>query len=287
MRAVTPSYVTSSPRAPEWEALEESLYPECDGLPMSNNTLHFDWITFLKSGLERLFASRPDVFVAGDLLWYPAKGFPDVCVAPDIMVVLNRPKGYRGSYRQWREANTPPHVVFEVLSPSNSTKEMAKKLEFFNTYGVQEYYIYNAEDGTFEAWIRRNGGDLELAEEEQGHVSRCLGVTFWISPEDQRLHIVGPDNQPLLTYDEQADRADAEKKVAAQERAAAARERAVAKQAQALLDQERVRSTRAEALAEEARTRAEQAETQAAQDRTRAEALADRLRQLGIDPNAL
>jgi Uma2 family endonuclease len=287
MRAVTPSYVTRSPRAPEWEALEESLYPECDGLPRSNNTLHFDWITFLKSGLERLFASRPDVFVAGDLMWYPAKGFPDVRVAPDIMVVLNRPKGHRGSYRQWREANTPPQVVFEVLSPSNSTKEMAKKLEFFNTYGVQEYYIYNAKDGTFEAWIRRNGGDLELAEEEQGHVSRCLGVTFWISPGDRKLHVVGSDNQPLLTYDEQADRADAEKKVAAQERA-------VAKQAQNLLEQERVRSTRAEALAEEARAhaeearaRAEQAETQAEQGRIRAEALADRLRQLGIDPNAL
>jgi hypothetical protein len=36
-----------------------------------------------------------------DLLWYPVRGQPRLRMAPDVLVALGRPKGYRGSYRQW------------------------------------------------------------------------------------------------------------------------------------------------------------------------------------------
>lgn len=54
----------------------------------------------------------PNVFVAADLLWYPLESDNKTKVAPDVMVVLGRPKGDRGSYQQWQEANIPPQVVF-------------------------------------------------------------------------------------------------------------------------------------------------------------------------------
>ena len=79
------------------------IYPEDDGQPMAENTLQFQWIVTIKEGLERAFRDRPDVFVAGDLLWYPTEGEPETRQAPDAMVVFGRPKGYRGSYRQWEE----------------------------------------------------------------------------------------------------------------------------------------------------------------------------------------
>ena len=77
------------------------FYPSSDGKPMAENTLQWEWIVLTKSGLDTLFADRPDVFVASDLLWYPVEGQPKICIAPDVMVVFGRPKGYRGSYRQW------------------------------------------------------------------------------------------------------------------------------------------------------------------------------------------
>ncbi|AGF50709.1 hypothetical protein MYO_14490 [Synechocystis sp. PCC 6803] len=58
------------------------------------------------------------------------EGKPEIRVAPDVFVVLGRPKGDRGSYRQWQEGNQPPQVVFEVLSPGNRLKEMNKKRDF-------------------------------------------------------------------------------------------------------------------------------------------------------------
>lgn len=67
------------------------------------------------------------MFLAADLLWYPVEGNNNVCTASDVMVVFGRPKGYRGSYKQWLENNIPPQVVFEILWPSNTIKEMAKK----------------------------------------------------------------------------------------------------------------------------------------------------------------
>jgi Uma2 family endonuclease len=34
-------------------------------------------------------------------------------------------------------------VVFEILSPGNRLAEMMAKFEFYDRYGVEEYYIYD------------------------------------------------------------------------------------------------------------------------------------------------
>ena len=70
------------------------------------------------------------------------EGKPEICIAPDALVAFGRPKGDRGSYKQWEEEDAP-QVVFEVLSPNNRVIEMERKLLFYELYGVQEYYIYD------------------------------------------------------------------------------------------------------------------------------------------------
>src|SRR5947209_12939024 len=99
------------------------IYPESDGQPMADNTRQFRWIVTLAGNLQALFRDRPDVFVCGNQNWYPVKGEPDICVAPDVYAVFGRPKGDRPSYKQWEEDNIPLTVVFEVLSPSNDATE--------------------------------------------------------------------------------------------------------------------------------------------------------------------
>src|SRR5260221_6389162 len=97
------SVVTFSPQSIE--------YPDSDGEPMADNTLQFRWIVTIQGGIDVVFAQNPNVFVAGDLLWYPVKGKPATRQAPDVLVAFGRPKGYRGSYRQWEEDDIPPQVV--------------------------------------------------------------------------------------------------------------------------------------------------------------------------------
>src|SRR5918997_7065103 len=135
------------------QQLPALIYPDSDGQPMADNTKQFRWIVVIKENLELLFAAIADVFVAGDLLWYPIEGDNKTRQAPDVMVAFGRPKGDRGSYQQWVEDNIAPQVVFEILSPGNRLKEMTKKLQFYERYGVEEYYIYDPDEIELIGWL--------------------------------------------------------------------------------------------------------------------------------------
>ncbi|MEB3293530.1 MAG: Uma2 family endonuclease [Synechococcales bacterium] len=175
----------------------EIFYPDSDGQPMSDNTLQFAWIVKLKEGCEALFQDRSDVFVAGDLLWYPIAGDNKTCRAPDVMVVVGRPKGYRGSYKQWLEDNLAPQVVFEILSPTNTLSEMALKWQFYNRFGVEEYYLYDPEANDLTGW-HRSGSELAVIEVLEGWMSPRLGIRFVLA--EPELEVLRPDGQRFLSY---------------------------------------------------------------------------------------
>jgi Uma2 family endonuclease len=209
---------TSMSVSPSRPVRPEVVYPDSDGEPMSDNTLQFEWIVTIKEGLEAVFKDDPNVFVAGDLLWYPVEGDPTTRMAPDALVAIGRPKGYRGSYRQWEEAGIAPQAVFEVLSPGNRAGEMARKLRFYDRFGVEEYYIYDPDDNTLEGYLRE-GGSLRKLPDVHCWTSPRLGVRFELTPDSLRL--TGPDNRPFLSYVDLVRQRDAIE----QERDALARER--------------------------------------------------------------
>jgi Uma2 family endonuclease len=223
------------------------LYPDSDGQPMADNTQQFRWIVLIKENLELLFAEDPQVFVAGDLLWYPVEGHPEIRVAPDAMVVFGRPKGDRGSYRQWEEENIAPQVVFEILSPGNRVREMIRKLQFYDRYGVEEYYIYDPDGNELEG-MQRVDGTLTSIEAIDRWVSPRLGIRFVVTPET--LEIYRPDGEPFLSSLELYQQRQQERQRVEQER-----------------------------------QRVEQEAQRADRERQRADRLAEQLRQLGIDPS--
>ena len=220
------------------------IYPDSDGQPMADNTKQFRWIVTIKENLELLFADAEDVFVAGDLLWYPVEGEPKIRQAPDVLVAFGRPKGDRGSYQQWREDDIAPQVVFEILSPGNRLGEMVRKLGFYNRYGVEEYYIYNPDTVDFTGLLRTDG-DLTVIEELDGWVSPNLGIRFQMTPET--LEIYRPDGEKFLTYVELGAQREAERQRAETERQRAETERQRAEAAEAELDAQRDRIAALEA----------------------------------------
>jgi Uma2 family endonuclease len=223
------------------------LYPEDDGQPMAENSLQFQWIVTIKEGLDAIFRNDPNVFVAGDMLWYPVEGEPKIRIAPDAMVVFGRPKGHRGSYRQWEEDGVAPQAVFEVLSPGNRFGEMFRKYEFYRKYGVEELYFYDPDRGTLEGW-QRSGESLVEIPEMSGYTSPRLGIRFEPGDGPDNLKIIGPDGRPFATYLELFEEREAQ---------------------------------RQRALAESQRASAEAARADA--EHERAERLAAKLRELGIE----
>ncbi len=183
----------------------EIVYPDSDGQPMADNTEQFKWIVTIKENLESIFANDPNVFVAGDLLWYPIEGDNKTRRAPDAMVALGRPKGYRGSYKQWQEDSIAPQVVFEILSPGNRKKEMAEKFQFYQRYGVQEYYVYDPDSIELIGW-QRIDGYLEVIQRIQDWISPLLKIRFVVKSDT--LEIYRPDGKPFLTFTEIAEQRD-------------------------------------------------------------------------------
>jgi Uma2 family endonuclease len=230
------------------------IYPESDGQPMADNTKQFRWIVALQGSLDATFKDDPNVFVAGDLLWYPIKGDVKTRYAPDAMVVFGRPKGDRGSYQQWKEGGVTPQVVFEVISPGNRVIEMMDKLEAYDHLGVEEFYLYDPDLNTLKIWCRTK----TLAQTQ--HLTLVDDTTTWKSPrlgivctlKDDTMVITRADGTTFETYLEVYNRAETER-----QRAETERQRA-----------------------ETERQRAEAAEERAVR-------MAERLRAMGIDPNAM
>jgi Uma2 family endonuclease len=262
--SLAPKSLTAEAIAPEILQINEITqipeidYPDSDGNPMSDNTEQYRWIVMIKENLEIIFADNPNIFVAGDLLWYPVRYTPKR-MAPDVMVAFGRPKGRRGSYKQWQEENIPPQVAFEILSPSNKDRRGLESLEdkfnFYETYGIQEYYVYDPDDLVLYGWQYANGRFLEI-DMRSLWVSPLLQVRFeW--QDGKELIMYRPNGQRFLSPVELDKRAEA-----AIQRAEAFEQRAdIAEQ----------RANIAEQLAE--------------QEKLRADRLAARLRDLGIDLN--
>jgi Uma2 family endonuclease len=290
----------------------DSLYPSSDGKPMAENTLQYRWIVLIKENLELILAAVENVFIAGDLLWYPLdiRTLPVAerpktppSAAPDVMVAFGRPKGDRPSYRQWMEDNIPPQVVFEILSDSNRTLEgqaqMDKKFQFYQQYGVDEYYIYDPDFFRLWGW-RRQGMQLIAIEQISGWISPRLSIRFQWQPGEE-LILLRPDGQRFLSFLEvdqiaqtAVQQAEQERLRAEQARLQAQQERSRAEQAQAQIEQERSRAEQAQLQAQQERSRAEQVQSQVAAveqalqaEQARSEQMAALLRSMGIDPTQL
>ncbi|MGJ0608046.1 Uma2 family endonuclease [Cylindrospermopsis raciborskii] len=237
------------------------VYPESDNKPMADNTRQFTWIVKIKENLEILFKSNVDVFVAGDLFWYPVEGSNKIKLAPDTMVVFGRPKGHRGSYRQWEEDNIPPPVVFEILSPSNNNTEMDRKKLFYLEHGVEEYYVYDPDRISLEVSIRENNSFKEI-ENFTTWTSPRLKIRFDMSQDE--LVIYYPDGSKFLSPVELSNYAEQETQRAEREKLLKEQETQRTERERLLKEQETQRAEREKLLKEQERFLKEQ-ETQRAE----------------------
>ncbi|MEK9511130.1 Uma2 family endonuclease [Limnospira fusiformis PMC 851.14] len=261
----------------------EIIYPESDGQPMADNTLQFRWITVIYHNLAWLFAQEPNVFIAGDLLWYPVQGNNKLCQAPDVMVAFGVPKGDRGSYQQWQENNIAPQVVFEILSPNNTEKEMNRKLLFYDRYGVEEYYIYDPQKNNLTGWLRSETW-LDIIEPINGWVSPRLGIRFDLSSDN--LVLYRPDGQPFADYLEVQQQLTTMTEQLEDVTEQLEQERQAKQAATEQLEQERQAKQAATEQLEQEQQAKQAATEQLEQQRQRNQRLEQLLREAGLNPDA-
>ncbi|NEO60333.1 MAG: Uma2 family endonuclease, partial [Moorea sp. SIO4G2] len=238
----------------------------------------------------------PNVFIAGDLLWYPVQGQPKINQAPDVMVVIGRPKGHRPSYKTWVEDNLNPQVTFEIASHTNTIKELEEdKLKFYQTHGVEEYYLFDPNRTKLKGWLR-SSEKLEPIPQMLGWVSPRLGITFDLVESELVLYY--PNGERFATYleiVEQRDMAQQQRDMAQQQRDVAQQQRDMAQQqveferlekeqAQEALEQQRLEKAQAQEALEQQRLEKAQAQEALELERSRMKALLEQLKAQGINP---
>ncbi|GHV30940.1 hypothetical protein FACS1894167_12520 [Synergistales bacterium] len=72
-------------------------------------------------------------------------------VQPDIMIVCDRSKIH------FRGIIGAPDVVFEILSPSTSKRDLSVKLGLYERAGVREYFVVNPYDESVTAFGENSG----------------------------------------------------------------------------------------------------------------------------------
>ena len=258
---------------------EDILYPDSDGIPMSDNTWQHRWIATLMWNASLLFQDRHDVFVAGDHLIYPVQGQPTIRIAPDAYIGFGAVKKDRGSYKVWKEGDIFPQVVFEVYSPGNSQVGFDEKRDKYEQFGAEEFYVIHPDFPCRFVGYVRSGNKLVEVESMNGHVSPRLGISFIIDEGD--IEIRGPDGNEWLPPDKLAAELT-EERDAARKQASTERRKASTATRRAEANERRAEAADAKAAAE---TRRADAEKQRADEAmAKAEALRAKLRSLGIDP---
>lgn len=227
----------------------EIEYPDSDGQPMAETTLHREVMSDLIEGLVRRYAAVQDVWVGGNLFLYYRQGRQDK-VAPDVLVARGVGKWKRNTYLLWEE--TVPVLVFEITSRGTRDEDTGNKKTLYERLGVEELVLfdpfgeylkprlqgYRLERGRYRPISPGRDGSLSL---------RSTGVTA--RPEGERLRLVDAATGEKLLWNDELEGA----RQVAEERAAAAEERALVESTARQAAEERAAAAeeRAQALAVE------------------------------------
>jgi Uma2 family endonuclease len=233
--------------------------------PPLESDLHLQQIIILLSCLELLWRERSDYYASGNLtIYYNAEQLKkrDFC-GPDFFVVLDTEKRPRKSWVVWGEQGKYPDVIVEILSDSTANIDCNnKKILYQNTFRTPNYFWFDPNTLELQGFRLIEGQYQAISPNEQGYLwSEQLGLYLGIF--DRKLRYFTADGQLVPTPQE----AELEQRQAKE---------------QALLEKEQAFLEKEQALLEK-----EQAFLEKERERQAKEKLAQKLRELGIDPDAV
>ena len=127
------------------------------------NEINFELMSFFRNKTCRVYPAPFDVRI-------PTKGMADnqiyTIVQPDLCVVCDLEK------IDGRGCIGAPDLVVEILSPSNSRKDLKDKYEIYEEAGVPEYWIVDPDNKAFYRYVLQEGVYIGLPPVSEGDVFR-------------------------------------------------------------------------------------------------------------------
>ena len=134
-----------------WTDLDLQIYgkgcfPDSDGEPLGETDWHIKALLETLETLQRHFADRPEVYIAGDNFIYWNESSPRVCISPDVYVVHGAGNQPRRAFQTWVEGGLTPNVVFEITSRGTKEKDFEQKFFLYEQeLRVPEYFLFDPE----------------------------------------------------------------------------------------------------------------------------------------------
>ena len=249
---------------------EPIVYPSEDNEPVAETYDHLYAMLTTLEVLKQHLAGQSATVLANQFLYY-SQGFPALRVAPDVMVIFNVEAGGRDNYKIWDEGEVPS-VIFEMTSKGTQDKDKVFKKMLYAQLGVTEYWLFDPKG----EWVatklegyRLRGEEYEQIEDQR---SEPLGLRLEIEGtligfyrEDTGEKLLVPSELRLALQQETQARIDA----------------------QTQAEQEKQRAEQEKQRAEKEKQRADSAEQALASERQKAAQLAEKLRELGVDPETV
>jgi Uma2 family endonuclease len=192
-------------------AFPEIEYPESDGQPIGETDFHLTTIILLIQALRDYFADHPQVYIAGDLMFYYEQGNPHAVKAPDVLVIKGVPKHKRRVYKLWEE-QAVPCTIFEITSKQTAQADLTTKYELYERLDVKEYFLFDPLDEYLKPRLQGftlvQGRYQALPLSVEGELmSRELGLS--LRPQGDLLRLVDfYTGQMLATSREETKRAN-------------------------------------------------------------------------------
>jgi Uma2 family endonuclease len=220
--------------------------------PPLESYLHLQQIIILLTSLEWLWREREDYFAAGNLTIYysPKQKKSSDFRGPDFFVVLDTKKDEtRTSWVVWEENGKYPHVIVEILSESTAKTDREEKKQIYqDVFRTPDYFWFDPVSLEFEGFTLVKGKYQPIQpNKNQWLYSEQLGLYLGIADRKLRYFTV---NGELVPTPEEA-----------------------AIQSEILAIQEKQKSLAAENMV--------------IQERQKSKKLAQKLRELGINPDEI
>ncbi|MFM7370253.1 MAG: Uma2 family endonuclease [Sphaerospermopsis kisseleviana] len=254
----------------------EALMPDCTQLlsdePEMESSLHYTQLLILVTCLEWLWRDREDFFIGANLsIYYSRQQLKNRDFrGPDFFLVKDTEKRPRLSWVIWEEDGKYPNVIIELLSDSTAKVDKGLKKQLYqNQFRTPEYFWFSPNTLELMGWRLTDSEYKAITPSENDwYWSQELGLYLGVWEEKLRYFTV---EGKLVPTPEEANLEEIRK-------AEIALQRAEIEERKAEAERKKAESERQKAEAE--RQRADAAEEKAA-------ILAQKLRELGIEPDTL
>jgi len=116
-----------------------------------NKLIHAEITSELEDVLRRQLPKR-EIWVTDSNIGVVIRQTPITCRVPDLVVIRRSTMVVQDGY-----IHSAPELVVEVLSPSNTRRQMEHKIRDYESIGVPELWILSGEARTFEVFQLQDG----------------------------------------------------------------------------------------------------------------------------------